>query len=585
MSGADWFIVGLFFIASVLLGTCFTKRAGQSLESYFASERSLPWWLAGTSIAATAFSSDTPLLITGMIRRRGLWGIWEVLALAISSLMAVFIFAKLWKRAQVLTEVELVEARYSGAAAAWLRGFKAIYWGLLYNCFVIGAWPVTGLRKILETTTGMERVPAIVLGVAIAALYTSCSGMWGVVLTDLFQFVWAMVGAVLLAVFALQAVGGLEGLRAGFQADSSALHFMPPLSTDGASWIESPFGWFIGLLLIQWWAWKNSDGGGVVVQRIVSSKDERQAMASVLWFCIAHYCLRFWPWALAALATLILLPDVADHEATYPMLVMQVLPAGLRGVLIASFFAAFLSTVSSQLNWGGSYLINDFYKRFVRRDADEKHYIALSRGLTWVIALGAMGVAFYMQSIGQAFTWILHLTAGIGPVYLARWFWWRVNPWSEITAMLMSVPMLLVRPLVLDALGLPVGSITELLCMVIGTALVWVPVTLLTAPSERDLLARFYERVRPPGFWGPVVNRAEPIRGQHTLSGPRESWSKSLLQWTIATVAIVLSAIAPLQVLLHNDALSWISFGVAALAWAALWRTLRATGLGANADS
>ena len=575
MTWIDWAIVGLFCAVSLGLGTIFSRVAGQSLEAYFASNRRLGWWLAGTSIAATAFSSDTPLLVTGMVRRRGIWGNWELWALGVSTMLTVFVFAKLWKRANVLTEVELVERRYSGKAAAFLRGFKAIYWGLFYNCFVMGAWPVIGLTKVLQEITGFSRESAIICSVLVGTCYTSLSGLWGVVLTDAFQFVWAMAGAVLLAVWAVHAVGGMGELVSRL-GDTTALAVLPPLSTASASsLLESPFGWFLGLILVQWWAWKNTDGGGIIVQRIVSCRDERQAMGSVLWFSIAHYCLRSWPWIITALASIVLIPNellqvthaqaqFVDHERAYPRLITMLLPVGLRGVMVASFFAAFLSTISTHLNWGASYLVNDCYKRFLNRRASERHYVVVSRLMPFGLALGAMGVAFFIRSIGEAFTLILNLTAGIGPVYLLRWLWWRVNPWSEIAAMVASIPMLELRPHALVWLGLPSGLLVELLFMVLGTALVWIPATLLTAPTDRDTLKRFYAMVRPPGRWKPVTIAAQTP----------EPWALSLLQWMLSTVALLATTIGPLQLLLHQVGWGTVWCVVACVGWGGVFYTL-----------
>jgi Na+/proline symporter len=576
MHWLDWFIVAVFLLISVAIGLAMRRRANTSLEAYFVSNRAVGWWLAGTSIAATAFSSDTPLLLTGMIRRRGIWGVWEVWALGISTMLTVFVFAKLWKRANVMTEVELVELRYCGRAAAFLRGFKAVYWGLLYNCYVIGVWPVTGMVKVLQEVTGFERADAIIGSVLLGAVYTSLSGLWGVLLTDAFQFIWAMVGAVILAIYAVGAVGGLEALSQRLH-DTAFLHVIPPLPAEsGAGILSSPFGWFLGLILVQWWAWKNTDGGGVVVQRLVSCKDERHAMLSVLWFNVAHYCLRSWPWILTALASIVLIPNsllvsteggvpFTDHERAYPRLITTLLPLGMRGILVASFFAAFLSTISTQLNWGASYLLNDGYKRFLNRGASERHYLAVARVLPFVLALGGMAVAWYNQSIGASYTWILNLTAGIGPVYLLRWFWWRINPWSEIAAMSASLPVLLARPHVLEALGWPTGLLPELLFMVAGTALVWVPATLSTPPVDRDTLAQFYQRVRPPGWWGSLA----------TTSPERPRWGASLVQWLVATYALLATTIGPLQVMVGPRAMGWVWCVSAAAAWAIVWAGLR----------
>ncbi len=567
MHWIDWAIVVVFCLISVGIGLMVRRVGGKSLKAYFVSNRTLGWWLAGTSIAATAFSSDTPLLITGMVRQKGIWGVWEVWALGISTMLTVFVFAKLWKRANVMTEVELVELRYSGKAAAFLRGFKALYWGLFYNCYIMGVWPITGMTKVLQETTGFSREWAIVACVALGTLYTSMSGLWGVVLTDAFQFVWAMIGAAILAVYAVQAVGGLAALSERLQG-TPLLDIVPPAASTGEAWLSSPFGWFLGLMLVQWWAWKNTDGGGVVVQRLVSCKDERQAMLSVLWFNIAHYCLRSWPWVITALASVILIPNAAisdgvfvDHERAYPRLITMLLPIGLRGILVAAFFAAFLSTLSTQLNWGASYLLNDGYKRFLRPRASDRHYLRVARVLTVVLAFGTLGVAWFNQSIGSSFTWILNLTAGIGPVYLLRWFWWRVNPWSEIAAMSASLPMLLLRPHALQWLGWPSGLLIELLFMVVGTALVWLPITLCTPATDRGTLKQFYAAVRPPGLWRPVA-----IAGR----GVAEPWGKSLAQWLLATYALLGTTVGPIALMVGSTRTGWFVCGSAVVAWSVL---------------
>ncbi len=568
MTWIDWGIVGVFLLISIFIGLFVRKTAGSSLESYFASNRTLGWWLAGTSIVATAFSSDTPLLVTGMVRRRGIWGVWEVWALGISTMLAVFVFSKLWKRANVLTEVELVELRYSGKPAAFLRGFKALYWGLFYNCYIIGVWPVTGMTKVLQEVTGFSRADAIIASVILGTIYTSVSGLWGVILTDAFQFIWAMVGAVILAAYALHAVGGFEGLVAQLH-NTAYLSVIPPMpSGSGESLLTSPFGWFLGLVLVQWWAWKNTDGGGVIVQRLVSCKNERHAMLSVLWFNFAHYCLRSWPWIVTALASIILIPNAqlisgtgaaafVDHERAYARLITLLLPIGMRGILVAAFFAAFLSTVSTQLNWGASYLLNDGYKRFINRKASEKHYVFVAKCLPFLLSAIATWIAFNNHSIGASFTWILNLTAGIGPVYLLRWFWWRINPWSEITAMTVSLPVLLLRPIVFTWLGWPHAYLLELLFMVLGTAAIWVPVTLLTPPVERVVLKQFYARVKPPGFWGTVGVAAKQDR----------AWKGSLIQWLVGTVGLLAATIGPLQLMVGPKPWGWFWCSIAVVAW------------------
>lgn len=555
MHPIDWAIVLVYCGVSLVLGIWLARKASQGVESYFAGNRNLSWWLAGTSMAATAFSSDTPLLVTGITRTRGLWGNWEIWSLALSTMLSVFFFSKLWKRTGVLTEVEFVELRYAGRPASFLRGFKALYWGLGYNVFIIGAWPITGLVKVMQETTGWSKAESIGFSLGLTVIYTSLSGYLGVVLTDLFQFAWAMLGAVILAIFALQAVGGPAVLVEKL-GETGKLSFLPP--AEGMSWI-------LGLFLIQWWAWKNADGGGIAVQRMVSCKDEREAMRSMLWFNVAHYVLRSWPWVLTGLASLILIPEISDPERAYPRLITMLLPAGLRGVLVASFFAAFMSTVDSQLNWGTSYLVNDFYKRFLAPAKSERHYILVSRIIPFLLAGCAAGVAFSIQSIGAVFTFILNLTAGIGPVYLLRWFWWRVNAWSEIAAMTASVPLILFRPHFFSALGIPPDPMAQLLYMVLGTALFWIPVTLLTPPVPEKTLEEFSARVSPPGFWGELGHRGGfsasggPVSGGQTLS--------SVKLWLAATAALLTTLMGPLQIFFGRWGIGLFSCAVALAGW------------------
>ncbi len=565
MQTIDWAIVFIFCGLSLFLGLLLTKKASEGLESYFTSNRKLGWWLAGTSMAATSFSSDTPLLITGIVRQKGIWGNWEVWGLAMSTMLAVFFFSRLWKRAGVMTEVEFVERRYSGRPAAFLRGFKALYWGVFYNVFIMGAWPMTGLVKIMQETTHWSKPGSIFFAMGLTTIYCSLSGYWGVILTDFFQFIIAMIGAIVLAVYAVNAAGGLAHITTALQ-HTGKLDIFPPVSGGTPSeFLASPFGWFLGIILIQWWAWKNTDGGGVIVQRMNSCKDEKQAALAVLWFNIAQNALRAWPWILTALASLVLLPDLTDHERAYPRLAMSLLPAGWKGVMVASFFAAFMSTMSTQLNWGSSYFVSDFYKRFIAKGKTESHYVLAARLTPLVLSAGAMGVAFFTESISGMFTFVLNLTAAVGPVFLLRWFWHRINPWSEIAALAVSLPVILVRPYVFAAFGLPVNSPLGLLFMICGSALVWLPVTLLTKPVDPQTLDDFYRRVTPPGFWRPSAVRCRI--GKKQLRENRREWLASLKLWAIATTALFATTIGPLQWLLGRPT-SGISLCVlAALLW------------------
>lgn len=555
MSLLDWIIIASYSLISIALGLLFSKKASKNVESFFASDRTLGWWLAGTSMAATAFSSDTPLLVTGIVRRKGIWGNWEIWALGISTMLAVFFFSRLWKRAGVLTEVELVELRYKGKAAAFLRGFKALYWGLFYNAFIMGAWPMTGLAKVMQETTGWGKAESIIFCMALTATYACMSGYWGVILTDFFQFVLAIGGAFILAFYAVHAAGGLENIVTQLSNTDKLLWIPPATSAAGSiDLINSPFGWFLGLLFFQWWAWKNTDGGGIIVQRIASCKNERHAIYAVLWFNIAQYALRAWPWILTALASLIILPDLADHERAYPRLISMLMPNGLRGLMVASFFAAFMSTMSTHLNWGSSYFVNDFYKRFVRKEAPDTYYVGVGRIVSIVLAISATCIAFATDSIGAVFTLILNLTAVIGPVYFLRWFWWRINPWSEISAMAASVPVLWLRPIFFEYFHIPQAPPLQLLFMIICGAAIWLPVTLLTPAVEDAVLKNFYDKVLPPGFW-------------KKFGTVKTDWSRDVVLWIISTLALLATAIGPLMVALQDTVRGFIFCGGAVILW------------------
>lgn len=517
MNGLDWAVVVVYCIIVVGIGVVQKKRADKGTEDYFVSGRKLSWWMAGTAMAASAWASDTPLLITGYIRKYGLWYNWQWWSLAISSMLAVFFFSRLWRRAKVITEVELAELRYSGREAALLRGFKAIYFGVLFVCYACGAWPVKGLSTVVEVTTGWQPMHAVLFCVALGMSYSVAAGMWGIVVADLVEMVFMVGGALVLMFYALHAVGGLGALVAKVPADN--LRMLPPHEGD---FMHSPFWWFVGMVAIQWWAWKNTDGGGMIVQKMAACKDEKNAVYATLWYNVVHNALRIWPWAIVALASIVLIPDgdaalvshgAVNYERAYPILFNRLLPAGLRGLVVASFFAAFMSSVSAMTNWGASYVVNDFYRRFLKKDGDESHYVLASRVATLAIMGGTILSAYFTTSIGDSFTFVLKITSGVGVVFLLRWFWWRVNAWSEIAALLASIPAILLEKRVAGALGVQpneYSSIWNLLYMVVTTAAVWVPVTLLTKPVAIERLQDFYRRVQPPAFgWRPIAEMTE----------------------------------------------------------------------------
>lgn len=487
MAAADWLVVAAYMAAMVAIGAWLMRRGGRDTASYFAAGRSLPWWLAGTSFAATTFASDTPLFVTELVRTKGIWGNWIWWGFLISHALAAAVFARWWRRCGALTEVELAERRYSGRGAAFLRGIKAVYWGVLFNAVVMGALPLNAMKTIMKTTTGWDPQIALWASAAAVLAYGAVSGLWGVVVTDLIQFAIALAGAVVLAVFAVRAAGGWEAVVAA--AGPERVAFVAP-SGEAAQWM-------LAFLLVQWWAFKNADGGAIFAQRALACRDERHAVAATLSFLVAHYAVRVWPWVVVALASLVVLPH-APATAAYPLMATHVLPDGLRGLLVASFLAAFMSTMDTHMNWGASYAVHDLYRRFLRPAASERECVRIGRWASVLILGIALVVAAHADTLESGFQWILHLTAGVGPVLLARWLWWRVNAWSEIAAMAASPVFAAISPT--DHPLWKVGWIA------VCTMCVWIPVTLLTPPAERPRLREFYRAVRPFRFgWRPVA--------------------------------------------------------------------------------
>jgi SSS family solute:Na+ symporter len=513
LSAIDWAVIALYFVFTLLIALYYARRAGGSTSEFFLSGRNAPWWLAGTSMVATTFAADTPLAVTGLVAKNGVAGNWLWWCLVMSGMMTVFFYARLWRRAGVMTDVEFAELRYGGKPAALLRGFRALYLGAPINCIILG-WVNLAMLKILRGTLGVTDAQAmgIMIGMlAFTAFYTTMAGLWGVLVTDMFQFVLMMTMVIVLAVFAVDAVGGMDALQAKVAeldaaggAAGSRLAFFPPLEWDSA-WM--PLITLCVYLAVNWWAtWypgAEPGGGGYVAQRIFSAKDERHGVLATLWFNVAHYALRPWPWIVTALATVVLYPELEDKEAGYIRIFMDpaVFPPTLRGLMIAGFAAAYMSTIATQLNWGASYIINDFYRRFVAPTAPERHYVVASQAATVLITLVSLVVTFYMDSIGGAWKLLMVTGAGTGLVYLLRWYWWRINAWSEIAALVTAAVVSLTLQL-----GSPQWDSDDprefawLMLTTVGiTTLVWIVVTLITPPEAPATLAAFYRRTRPPG--------------------------------------------------------------------------------------
>src|SRR6476620_4272577 len=437
---SDWIIVALYFIASAGVALIYTRKASQSLDEYFVSGRALPWWLAGTSMVATTFAADTPLVVAGLVAKYGVAGNWLWWNGALTGILTVFFFARLWRRAGVLTDLEFAELRYGGKPAAVLRGFRALYLALPVNLIIMG-WVTRAMVTVLEISLNIDPWRAAILLFLSTAAYTMFSGLWGVVVTDAFQFVVKMGGVIVLAVIAVKSVGGLDAVAKAAEAHfgSREFAFSEPPTTDKA-WL--PVSTLLVFLAVQWWAaWypgAEPGGGGYVAQRILAAKDERHGLLATLWFNIAHYALRPWPWIMVGFVALIRYPGLANPEEGYVRVMVDVLPSPLRGLLVATFAAAYMSTIGTHLNWGASYLVNDVYLRFLKPGAGRKSQVIASRAATVVLMLLSLVVMAYLKSVEQGWKLLIGLGAGTGLVFILRWYWWRINAWSEISAMAAS---------------------------------------------------------------------------------------------------------------------------------------------------
>ncbi|MDY6992623.1 MAG: sodium:solute symporter family protein [Pseudomonadota bacterium] len=515
----DWFIIIIFLIFILVTGSLLTRRASQNVESFFLGSRQLPWWLAGTSMVATTFAADTPLLVTELVAENGISGNWLWWNGLMGGMLAAFLFAHLWRKAGIITDVELTELRYSGRAAAFLRGFKAIYLGIFMNAVII-AWVNVALGALLQV---FFAIPADVVIYYVAAamifvvIYASLAGLWGVAATDFIQFIVAMSGCIVLAVIVVNTVGGIEGLHA--QLPRQTLDFLPTFEWSTTTLVATgqtlsiSLATFFAFVGIQWWAsWypgAEPGGGGYIAQRMMSVPDSQQAVKATVLFQIAHYALRPWPWILVALASLVLYPELAteDKKLGYVMAMRDFLPPGLKGLLLVAFLAAYMSTVSTQLNWGSSYIINDVYQRFIRPQAQQRQLVTAARITTLILMLFALVVTAQIQTLESAFKFMIECGAGLGAVLILRWYWWRINAWSEITAM---ITPFIVYSVVKFYSGLDFPY--SLFITVSITTIIWLVVTLMTPPTDSKVLQAFYQRVHPPGFWHPVATTTQPTR-------------------------------------------------------------------------
>jgi solute:Na+ symporter, SSS family len=516
----DWFLVIAYLVASLGVGVYYSKKASSSKEEYFLSGRSFPWWVVGTSMVATTFAADTPLALTEYVRQFGIWQNWYWWSAIPASLLAIFLFSRLWRRAEVLTENELIEIRYSGKPAAFLRGFKALFFATIFNLVIMG-WVLNAMTAILSVLLEVEKSTALWGCASVALIYAMLSGFYGVVVTDVVQFFIATVGAYGLAFLSIHKLGGMEAILS--KIDTSKLDFFPPLPGPDESFLVSPMCKVVMLISMAWWCRFDVDGGGYIVQRMSSAKNEAHAAWGTLWFYFLFYVVRAWPWILVALASMVAFPDVSQlalgDKAAYPMMVRDFLGPGMKGLLVVSFLAAFMSTIDTHLNWGASYLVHDLYARFIKKDADPKHYVRVSQLATLALMILAVLLASQMKDISSAWEFLMSMGAGAGLVLLMRWFWWRLNAWSELAAMASSISLSFGLELLamwqhrgegsalfehLPVLfGVPLQYHLKLLVIVPLSLLITILVTLLTKPEPQTTLRAFYQRVSPGGWWKP----------------------------------------------------------------------------------
>lgn len=533
----DWFIIGASIIISFLPALFFWRRASQNTTEFFTSGRAAPWWLVGISMVATTFSTDTPNLVTNLVREKGVAENWVWWSFLLTGMMTVFFYARMWRRSRVLTDLEFYEIRYSGKAASFLRGFRAIYLGLFFNC-VIMATVNLAAAKIGNVVLGWPMGRTLLVCSVMTIFFASVSGLWGVLVTDTLQFGITMTGAFAVTYFALKQpeIGGLTGLFS--KIDPASMHLLP----DFGNW-SSALAVFIIPLTVQWWSvWypgAEPGGGSYIAQRMLASKTEKDAVIGTLLFNVMHYALRPWPWIITALASTIIYPQLSDigkmfpyvnpsligHDMAYPAM-MKFLPAGFLGLVVAGTLAAYRSTIETHLNWGTSYLVHDFYRRFLAKDDTEKHYVLVGRLTTAGLMICAAAMTYALGTAKEAFDLILSIGAGTGLLYLLRWFWWRVNAWSEISAMIGSF-VIAVGFFVAKKSGVEISSVTTLLVTVASTTVIWISVTLMTQPADRATLVSFFELVRPAGpGWKHVAAEAR-------VGASPDGLPQALLGWVL----------------------------------------------------
>ena len=559
LSTLDWTIVGVYFAVSLIVGIWVSKQAGQDTKSFFLAGRNMPWWLLGVSMVATTFSTDTPNLVTDLVRQNGVSGNWAWWAFLLTGMLTVFVYANLWHRSGVLTDIEFYELRYSGKAAAFLRGFRALYLGLVFNVLVMGAVSLAAV-KFGEIVLGWPGWMTLTIACSITLAYSALGGLKAVIITDFVQFTLAMIGSIwgMFYILGLPEIGGLSNLISHANVTDKIALF-PDLSNPNV-WVPV----LLVPLAVQWWAsyYPGSEpgGGGYIAQRMFSAKDEQNAVGATFLFNVAHYALRPWPWILIALSSLVIFPELTDlqqafpnlpadklgHDVAYPAM-LTLLPSGLLGLVAASLIAAFMSTMSTQVNLGASYLVNDFYHRFIKPKASEKELVMAGRLFSVVSIILGGGLGLLLSSAGQIFTLLLMIGAGTGLIYILRWFWWRINAYTEIVAMVSSL-------IIAGYFNFGDSTLEGWQKIVVGaglTTIVWITATYFTPPDEEKTLRNFVKKVKPGG----------PGWSKYTKEPSSAPWPvpRGVLCMTLGCIAVYGILIGVGQLLYGN------TFGVAIL--------------------
>jgi solute:Na+ symporter, SSS family len=553
LSPLDWLIVGLTLLICFIPALFFGKRAGKNTTEFFASGRSVPWWLAGLSMVATTFSSDTPNLVTDIVRRQGVAGNWCWWAFTLTGIATVFFYARLWRRSGVMTDLEFYEIRYSGEAASIVRGFRSVYLGFLFNCMIM-ATVMLAACKIAAILFGLPRWETLLFCGLLNVVFAAHSGLWGVLVIDMIQFFVKMTAVIAAAWFAVKHVGGLHTLVTALNAKTGpgGINYLNILPDFQNNW-NVAVAVFVMPIAVQWWAvWypgAEPGGGSYIAQRMLASKSEKDSLGAVLFFNLAHYILRPWPWILVALCSLLVYPELADiqkafpaldprllgHDIAYPAM-LKFLPVGFIGLMTGGLIAANSSTILTHLNWGASYLVHDFYRRFINRTAAEKHYVWMGRLATVGLFLCAADLTFVLDTAKDAFDVILQIGAGTGLLYLLRWFWWRVNAWCEVVAMVSSFAVSLVL-LIASKSGHTLSTDKGLLITIAVTTLCWIATAFLGPETDHRVLIEFYKKVRPFGPGWRTIRDSIPA-GVLEAGAMRQNIPLSLLGWLTGCTVI-----------------------------------------------